>query len=79
MKLQRYEEAMDAWQKAAGLLPSDGTSPAMREWRDGPEGGGKVVPLHDPGMVLTLCGMFTHLQGKHDDAMALYDRCARPP
>jgi len=33
-----------------------------------------AAAFNKAGMVLTLCGMFTHLQGKHDDAMALYDR-----
>ena len=70
MKLSRYEDAMDTWMEAARLVPWDKSDPLIEEWRKEAEGG----KTQTPAMILTIYGMFTHLQGKHDDAMALYDR-----
>lgn len=71
----RFEEAMAAWKEAAALVPWDAQSPFIGEWRSA----AASTSRPEPGMVLTMYAMFNHLQGRHDEAMSLYDRRANSP
>lgn len=66
MKASQFEEAMVMWKQAAALASSE----HLQEWI---ESATKGEILH-PGMAITMCGMFAHLQGGHDDALALYNQ-----
>jgi len=70
MKLNQFEEAMDAWKEAAEMVPWDKGDAFLLEWRAAAE----ASDSPDPGRVLTFYAMFTHLQGRHDEAMSLYSR-----